>query len=63
MDYKNGAGDGNKRFLFYYRGQSALCVHHNNNLKKIYWSACSFKETVPASAMKAFFSDFRTQPV
>lgn len=43
MDYKNGAGDGNKRFLFYYRGQSALCVHHNNNLKKIYWSACSFK--------------------
>ena len=34
MDYKNGTGDGNKIFLFYYRGQSALYVHHNNNLKR-----------------------------
>lgn len=43
MDYKNGTGDGNNIFLFYYRGQSALYVHHNNNLKKIYWSVCSFR--------------------
>ena len=43
MDYKNGTGDGNKIFLFYYRGQSALYVHHNNNLKKIYCSVCSFR--------------------
>lgn len=43
MDYKNVTGDGNKIFLFYYRGQSALYVHQNNNLKKIYWSVCSFR--------------------
>lgn len=43
MNHKNGAGDGNKRLLFYCKGQSALYVHHNNKLKKIYWTVCSFK--------------------
>lgn len=43
MDYKNGADDCNKRFIFYYMGQSALYVHHNNKLKKIYWTVCSFR--------------------